>query len=280
MPQQGINNFTFHYAVDGRPTAPPLLVLHGFLGSRQDFAAVLPALAERFYCIVPDLPGHGETIATAGADYGFEAIAQSLLHFIDALNIPQTYLLGYSMGGRLALYMACQFPERFMGVVLESASPGLKMAEERRLRLEKDGAIAHQLRTQPFSQFLSQWYNNPLFASLQHHPKAYAAMLGRRQHNRPLALAKVLQGCSTGKMRSLWEALPTISIPLLLLAGELDCKFVTINQDMLAQTKHKSQVALHQAKHCGHNIHLEAPDEYVQSVVKFCLEEDKKASLT
>lgn len=265
MFQQRTQNHIFYYAIAGHPTAPPLLLLHGFLGSHQDFAGVLPALSQRFYCLVPDLPGHGQTVTGQGG-YAFEAIAQALIEFIDQLALPSAYLLGYSMGGRLALYLACRFPIRFIGTVLESASPGLKTANERQLRLEKDEAIARQLETMPLSDFLTEWYKNPLFASLKHYPATYAAMLERRQHNQPLALAQVLRGCTLGHQPSLWQALPLIESPLLLLTGALDSKFVAINRDIQSMT---AQAHLQTAENCGHNVHLEAPALYERYVTHF-----------
>ena len=139
MPHLAIENHTLHYLATGDPSHPPLLLLHGFMGSSQDFAALLPSLAKHFYCILPDLPGHGETLTITGF-YTFEHTAQALLALLDHLGISQSHLLGYSMGGRLALYLVCYFPERFRRVVLESASPGLKTVNERQERVKKDEA--------------------------------------------------------------------------------------------------------------------------------------------
>jgi 2-succinyl-6-hydroxy-2,4-cyclohexadiene-1-carboxylate synthase len=266
MARVAVTNCLFHYMVAGQPDKPPLLMLHGFLGSHQDFLAVLPALSQHFYCIVPDLPGHGQTQTGC---YGFDAIAQSLIQFLDALAISETHLLGYSMGGRLALYLACHFPNRFTRTALESASPGLKTAEERRERMERDDAIAHQLTTLSLPEFLTQWYNNPLFTSLQNHPTAYAAMLQRRQHNNATALAHTLRGCSTGHQPSLWPYLQALNKPLLLLAGALDPKYVAINRDMLSYREKTTQTTLKIVENCGHNLHLEDPNVYIDILIEF-----------
>jgi 2-succinyl-6-hydroxy-2,4-cyclohexadiene-1-carboxylate synthase len=263
-----ITHYSFHYIVAGQPEKPPLLMLHGFLGSHQDFLELLPTLSQHFYCIVPDLPGHGQTQTQKGC-YGFEAIAQSLIQFLDALEISQTHLLGYSMGGRLALYLACYFSNRFTRIALESASPGLKTAEERRERRERDDAIAHQLETIPLPDFFTQWYANPLFTSLQNHPEAYAIMLQSRQHNHPTALAHTLRGCSTGRQPSLWPALQIIDKPLLLLTGALDTKFIAINRDMLSHMGTATQATLTIVENCGHNLHIEASNIYSKTLVEF-----------
>ncbi len=253
-----------HYQTAGERTNPPLLLLHGFLGSHQDFEPLLPMLSTRFYCILPDLPGHGQTLSIPG-DYTFSATAIALLTLLDHLKISQTHLLGYSLGGRLALYLVCHYPERFMNVILESASPGLKTAEERKIRIERDEAIAQQLETLPLAGFLLQWYSNPLFASLQARPDLYAAMLRQRQNNHPMALAKALRGFSLGRQNALWHCLPEIERSLLLV-GALDSKFVAINRDMVAQCKSASLTIL---EGCGHNTHLENPELYALTVARF-----------
>ncbi|MGI8932480.1 MAG: 2-succinyl-6-hydroxy-2,4-cyclohexadiene-1-carboxylate synthase [Phormidesmis sp.] len=269
MPRLTTENHTLYYTTAGKTTDPPLLILHGFLGSHLDFAATLPALSEHFYCITPDLPGHGQTL-TAPVSYTFPATTKTLLSLLDHLSITRTHLLGYSMGGRLALYLACHFPERFRRVVLESASPGLKTAAERRQRVKKDEAIAHQLETMSLSDFLTQWYTNPLFLSLKNFPEHYEVMLRCRQANDPIELSYVLRGFSTGRQPSLWHQLSHISSPLLLLVGTLDHKFAIINRSMLAhyQRNRETQAVL-KACECGHNIHREAPNTYSQIVSNF-----------
>lgn len=269
MPQLSLENHTLHYLATGNPSHPPLLMLHGFMGSGQDFATSLPSLAENFYCIVPDLPGHGETLTNAGG-YTFERTAQALLALLDHLNISQSHLLGYSMGGRLALYLVCYFPEYFRRAVLESASPGLKTVEERQERIKKDQALAHQLETTPLSDFLERWYSNPLFSKIKERPQAYAEMLQRRQNNNPTELAKALPGMSTGRQLSLWPHLPNLKCTLLLLVGALDPKFVAINRDMYAQCL-PSQTTLTILKGCDHNLHLLAPEPYIKAIIPFLL---------
>lgn len=266
MPHLKLKHHTLHYTVAGSPDAPPLLMLHGFLGSAQDFAAVLPVLSRYFYCITPDFPGHGKTL-TASGYYTFPATAHAFIALLDHLSIDKAHLLGYSMGGRLALYLACQWPERFVNVILEAASPGLETAEERRLRVEKDEAIARKLETLSLPIFLSQWYENDLFSSLKNHPEKCQKMLNRRLKNRPAELACALRGLGTGRQPSLWARLEKNRCPLCLLVGEKDEKFVAIAQKI--RTLCSQEVALCLIKGCGHNIHLESPDDYTRQVVEF-----------
>jgi 2-succinyl-6-hydroxy-2,4-cyclohexadiene-1-carboxylate synthase len=179
------------------------------------------------------------------------------------------------MGGRLALYLVCNFPDRFSKIVLESASPGLKTATQRQERIEQDEAIARQLEILALTDFLQQWYSNPLFASLKNHSSLYSALIHRRQNNDKAALAKALRGLGTGRQPSFWEKLSAINTPLLLLAGELDSKFVTIARDMAQHcqigrtTSLKEIFEIHIFENCGHNIHLESPTYYIQVIAYF-----------
>ena len=273
MPFIKLNTVAFHYVTAGHSTHPPLLLLHGFLGSHQDFAEILPALSQHFYCIIPDLPGHGYTL-TRGRGYNFLFMVQAISDFVDALNLQEIYLLGYSMGGRLALCLACYFPGRYIRTILESASPGLKTDDEKWERYARDHELAYQLRTGSLPEFLTQWYNNPLFASLKDYPNVYAAMYQRRLTNNAANLADVLSGCSVGRQPAFWERLIELNASLVspnnsirLFVGELDAKFVAINQEMLACCPKMASLKIFEP--CGHNIHLEASNAYAQAVIDY-----------
>lgn len=273
MPFVKLKTVAFHYVTAGLPTNPPFLLLHGFLGSYQDFTEILPALSQHFYCIVPDLPGHGYTL-THGRGYNFLFMVQAISNFVDALDLREIYLLGYSMGGRLALYLSCYFSGRYTRTILESASPGLKTDDEKWDRYARDHELAYQLRTASLPEFLTQWYNNPLFASLKDYPDIYAAMYQRRLTNNAMSLADVLSGCSLGRQPSLWERLHELdALPLSpdnslrLFVGELDAKFVETNREMLACCPKTASLKIFEA--CGHNIHLEASNAYAQAVIDY-----------
>jgi 2-succinyl-6-hydroxy-2,4-cyclohexadiene-1-carboxylate synthase len=235
----------FHYKLQGSRTQPVALFLHGFLGNCHEFDAIaLP------YCrLSVDLPGHGQTYAT---DYTMEATAIALLDLLDSLNISHANLIGYSMGGRLALYLALHYPHRFPKAVLESASPGLKTQAERIARLERDRALATQLEAN-FPEFLTQWYEQPLFASFRQHP-SFAHILAQRSQQSPSALAQSLREMSIGNQPNLWQKLSEYQQPLRLIVGERDRKFVEINQEMATICRSAELVIVSKL---GHNIHFE-----------------------
>lgn len=259
-----------HFTIRGDKRQPILLFLHGFLGSCEDFDSIVPLL-DQFCCLSVDLPGHGQT-QVVEEDYTMSNTAKLIIHLLDDLDISQCYLIGYSMGGRLALYLALQFPDRFPKVVLESASPGLKTEAERLARKQHDARLADRLKSN-FSAFLADWYEQPLFQSLKQHPN-FEQLIQQRLQNRPSALAKSLRYLGTGEQPSLWNRLKTYQNSLLLLVGECDRKFVSINQEMVNDCK---AAQLRIVLNAGHNIHAEEPQFFASCVRRF-LQDFREAS--
>lgn len=96
----------------GDPINPPLLFLHGYLGAGDEWSEIIEGLKDVFYCGVVDLPGHGSSTGSDDlSDYSFPGAASALKQFLLNHNISSTNWYGYSLGGRLALYMAVQHPE-------------------------------------------------------------------------------------------------------------------------------------------------------------------------
>lgn len=258
--------FKFHYSFRGDTNKPLILFLHGFMGDGNEFNQIISLLSEQFSCLTVDLPGHGKTRILGGEEcYTMVNTAHSLIDWLDELNVQRCVLVGYSMGGRLALYLSLHFPERFSKVVLESTSPGLKTQRDRVERTQRDFELARKLENSDFSTFLLNWYNQPLFASLTQHPDFNAVIASRRQNN-PIELAKSLRNLSTGCQPSLWEKLKESKTSLLLLVGEYDAKFIAINSEMVKLCQF---ARLEIISNCGHNIHVENPKIFVKHIQDF-----------
>ena len=265
--------YQYHFKTQGDLQSPPLLFLHGFMGSSQDFEWVVAVLSQDFFCISVDLPGHGKTKVFGDEScYDMAAIALSLVQFLDALNLHSCHLLGYSMGGRLALYLAIHYPQYVRAVILESASPGLATAAERRDRRRHDDAIADRLEQENFELFLEDWYRQPLFRSLRAHP-SYGEMIQRRRQNDPHLLARSLRRLSTGRQPSLWPDLAHLSCPCLWMVGEKDEKFVRIGHQIKLIN---SDIHLQIVAQRGHSIHQESPEQFVSQI--YCFMGTKKSA--
>ncbi|MEB3119917.1 MAG: 2-succinyl-6-hydroxy-2,4-cyclohexadiene-1-carboxylate synthase [Snowella sp.] len=261
-----IAEYHFHYQSGGNRRGQPLLFLHGFMGDCQEFDNILPYFWDDFYYLVIDLPGHGQTEVTGDdSNYGMEKTAIALIDFLDHFQLSKIGLIGYSMGGRLALYLALHFPEKFSHLILESASPGLQSAIARKKRIEYDSQWIEKLKNENFSDVLSEWYQQSLFNSLRK-LSDFPDLFARRLNNSPEKLAKSLQYLGTGQQMSLWEKLPQGSVPLLLLVGGQDHKFVAINEKIAVDYP---QAQLTIFSHCGHNVHLEDATSFTLALQQF-----------
>lgn len=263
-----INGVRYYTAQHGKPPAVSLLLLHGFTGSSQNWADLMPVFSEQFSVINVDILGHGRSASPPDASrYAMPQVAADLIALLDAWQIEQTALLGYSMGGRLALYLACHFPERFSHLILESSSPGLADEAERAKRRQSDEMLADWIEANGIAAFVDRWEALPLWASQQQlSEKARLQLRRQRRQNNPVGLANSLRGMGTGTQPSLWNALPDLHLPTLLIVGELDSKFVTINKQMVAALPHGH---LHIIPQAGHTTHLERPELFATAVKNF-----------
>lgn len=264
MPKIRVNDV--HYYVETTGSGPPLLLLHGFTGSMVTWQPHIPAFAAHAQVISVDFLGHGRSVSPVDADrYQMAQVAADLLAILDELDVPCTGLLGYSMGGRLALYTAVHYPERISHLVLESASPGLAAAPERQARIIQDRALAEWIETHSLAAFVDKWEQLPLWASQSQLPPERRQMLRRqRLKNNPPGLAGSLRGMGSGAQPSLWTQLPLLTLPVLLLVGELDEKFVKINR-LMAQLLLYPKLEI--VDGAGHMVHLERPERFQQLVL-------------
>jgi 2-succinyl-6-hydroxy-2,4-cyclohexadiene-1-carboxylate synthase len=249
----------WHVYRAGPEAGPAVLFLHGFLGSGADFADTATALG--VLGLAPDLPGHGGTRASRFSDHSLDACAAALLDLLDAEGADRPHLVGYSMGGRLALTLAVRARRRFGRVVIVSATPGLPDAAERAARRAADRQLAGRAVTRPLPAFLADWYAQPLFATLDPAAPAVQAMQARRLEQNPWGLARSLRAMGTGSMRPLWDDLPQAA-PFEAVAGADDAKFAALARRM-ADTP---GVRVHLIDGAGHAPHLEQPARFVQKM--------------
>ncbi len=250
---------------------PTLVMLHGFTGSASSWGDHVDTLATvGLRVIALDLPGHGMSDAPdEPRRYAMEYCQQDILATLYELGVrkDEAVLLGYSMGGRIALYIA--FSGFFRALVLESASPGLEDPAERKQRRSSDEALAASIERDGVQTFIEHWEKLPLFASQSRLPPTVrAALHQQRLRNRASGLAQSLRGVGTGVQPSLYAQLPTLKIPVLLIAGELDVKFTTIALSM-ARLLPRSQVCI--VPGAGHAVHLEQPEKFDALIRQFIL---------
>lgn len=224
-------------------------MLHGFSGTRRAWDGVSQRLdPERYLPLAIDLPGHGEDRANSGPISFADCVERVLA------AAPERFVLcGYSLGGRVALHVALAAPGRVARLIIVSASPGIEDPAERAERRRSDRQLAEELEMIPFEDFIERWRTQPLFAA---DPPAVGELARADQRrNSPAALAAVLRGIGTGEMEPLWARLGELEMPVRLVVGDRDEKFLAIARRALASLQHGSLTVLHG----GHGLPLEDP---------------------
>lgn len=261
----------FHYCFSGNLNRPLIIFLHGFMGNSHEFDRAKSLLDRDFHCLNIDLPGHGKTQVLDDNCYSMAKAADALINLLDQLKVKQCFLVGYSMGGRLALYLTLNFPQYFDKVILESATPGLLTNKERLERVKRDEQIARKLERSiekdDFKKFLDNWYSQPIFGNIKNHSQ-FEQMIENRLQNNPVELSKSLRFMGTGVQPSLWHKLQENTIPILLLVGENDQKFIHINTK-IAQINQLCNLNI--IENTAHNIHLENTSVFVENIRYFLL---------
>jgi 2-succinyl-6-hydroxy-2,4-cyclohexadiene-1-carboxylate synthase len=246
----------------------PLVLLHGFTGSAATWEPHMSELARGFFTVAIDHLGHGQSDAPADPErYAIGFAAEDILSVLDQLHIDRAHVLGYSMGGRVALALAIIAPERLSALILESASPGLPAAEARRERGARDAALAASIERDGVEAFADRWERLPLFASQTQLPDDVRSRLrAQRLRNTPAGLANSLRGLGQGVQAPMHEYLPEVRIPTLVLAGALDPDYCERGREM---NRLIPGARLEIVPDAGHAIHLEQPEAFRRLVLEF-----------
>ncbi|MBI4674688.1 MAG: 2-succinyl-6-hydroxy-2,4-cyclohexadiene-1-carboxylate synthase [Chloroflexi bacterium] len=260
-----INDIELNVITSG--AGAPLVLLHGFTGSAANWTTHRAVFDRHFQTAAIDLLGHGASDAPADAErYRMTRGVDDLRACFDKLNLQRVHLLGYSMGGRVALHFAHKYPERIETLILESASPGIADAAERAARIASDQVLAERIEREGIAAFVAYWEQRPLFATQARLSQATRdALHAQRLQNNPRGLANSLRGMGTGAQESLWERLPQIHTRTLLITGALDEKFTNIARQMSEIMPNARHVSIADA---GHAAHVERPMEFEKIVLK------------
>nr|WP_251048274.1 2-succinyl-6-hydroxy-2,4-cyclohexadiene-1-carboxylate synthase [Halomonas sp. ISL-56] len=234
--------------------APTLVLLHGLLGNCQDWGEVIAGL-EGINCLALDLPGHGQNHQVQVGS--FEAFHHWLSDTLIARDIRRYCLLGYSLGGRLALYHASRQPPGLEALRLESAHPGLPVSE-RSARIAHDERWALRFEQETLEDVLTDWYQQPVFADLSKAQRSQ--QINRRLDNHGPAVANMLRSTSLGHQPSLWNWLENTSLPVSYFSGQRDAKFHTLATHLATMAPNLCHITLEG----GHNLHVEQPEAFSQ----------------
>jgi 2-succinyl-6-hydroxy-2,4-cyclohexadiene-1-carboxylate synthase len=233
-----------------------LVLGHGFTQTGRNWGPMADDLARDHQVISVDLPGHGRSSEVrADLDTGARLLVGA--------GGSGTYL-GYSMGARFCLHAALSCPDRVRSLILISGTAGIEDEGLRRDRVAADEALASELDPPPgagpghddqerLDTFLLRWLDRPLFAGI---PEAEVG-LAQRRTNTPAGLASSLRLAGTGTQRPLWDRLPSLQMPVLVITGERDPKFTALGARMAEAIGDNAVLAV--VPGVGHTAHLEDP---------------------
>jgi 2-succinyl-6-hydroxy-2,4-cyclohexadiene-1-carboxylate synthase len=261
-----INGITYHVEIEGEGF--PLVLLHGFTGDSKTWNPFFKEWGKNRKVIAIDIIGHGQSDSPDDVKrYEMLCVAKDMKQILDLLKIEKTDLLGYSMGGRLALSFAIQYPHFVRNLVLESSSPGLITEQERASRVIQDRKLCDFIQKNGIEQFVEYWGNIPLFSSQRSLPiHKQEAIREQRLQNSVIGLCNSLIGMGTGAQPSMWPHLHRLEANTLLVTGDLDQKFCRIAKDMQKEIKKVEWVNV---LGCGHAIHVEQPEKFGTIVSDF-----------
>ena len=219
--------------------APLVVFVPGYMQRGEAWAPVARRVAERYPTVCLDFRTH--------------TFEERLAELADAAPHGSA-VVGYSMGGRLALHLAAREPERFAALITVGASAGIEDPDARRARREADEALAARIESQPIERTVEQWERLPVFAG-QPEELVEAQRPGRLSH-RPGDLAALLRSAGQGALEPVWERVPSFAAPLVAVAGERDARYVEAARRLAALAPRGRAAVVPGA---GHAAHLERP---------------------
>lgn len=239
-------------------SAPCLVWLHGFLGSREEWRGLAGRFPGCAHLLV-DLPGHGRSAAINAESFSHvdALLRATLAHY----SVERYCLIGYSLGGRIAMFHTCSSPQPagLVGLVVEGGNPGLSGETDRHARLDQDAAWAKRFGRGPLTTVLQDWYQQSLFADLSEHERQ--SLMALRAENDGVALARMLMVTSLGNQPFLVPALQDNALPFVYFCGEQDAKFRQLAGDY--------RFPLRVISGAGHNAHRTNPAAFAAQLHTF-----------
>lgn len=259
-----IENIKYHLQIKG--TGQPIICLHGF---SENLTTWDQLVLEGYQLVLLDLLGHGESDKPYSKKYyRLEEMLQHLNKLINyQLGFKKYSLLGYSMGGRVALAYALEYAEGLEKLILESAAYGECGLINRLKRRRNDLKLASSIRENGIEWFNNYWSNLPIFASQKELPQDVIDEIAKRRlANSTQALSNTLLYSGQGVYPCLQNQIVYLSKPTLYISGEYDKKYQQIGNALARLNPKVKHITI---KGCGHNVHTEDPTAFAEVLREF-----------
>ena len=260
-----------HALLEGDGT--PVVILHGFTGSCASVEGIARGLRDHHRTLRIDFIGHGASDAPAErAPYDFDRCVGQIADVIGQLVHGPAHLVGYSMGGRVALGLCVARPELVKSATTIGARAGIENATKRAQRVRDDEALADSIEREGIPAFVARWMALPLFASQRRLGAAcLAEAREQRLANHAHGLANSLRGMGAGAQPPLRARLAEVGVPVCLVVGGEDERFGKIANSLARDLPHARVEAIPEA---GHAAHLENPAAFLKGMRAFLGEVD------
>ncbi len=245
------------------PELKTVIAINGFLGLASDWDLIRDLLPAGWTLHTIDLWGASNIVAY---DEWAERIAEEIGRTF-SIDTPKI-LLGYSMGGRLAMNLLAHSPKLFSGAVIVSANPGLLSEAERLARREADTIWATKFLKEPWPNLIQEWNAQ---AALRE-PKVVdsdSIVLDRKESEFDrFAIANALRTWTLGAQRNLRPEIALLALPIKFITGEDDVKFTALARDLVKEPANGART--HEiVSRAGHRVPWDAPAQFRSILANF-----------
>ncbi|MBU3160859.1 2-succinyl-6-hydroxy-2,4-cyclohexadiene-1-carboxylate synthase [Clostridium frigoris] len=246
-----IENIKYHIEVKGE--GKPIICLHGFSENLSTWEFIQ---LQGYQLILIDVIGHGKSDKPKHRKYySLKVMVRHLNKLISKLGLKRYSMLGYSMGGRIALAYALTYPKEIDKLILESASYGEYGFFNRLRRRKNDLNLARSIERNGIQWFNQYWSDLSIFKSQRRLSKAIIKEIGeRRLLNQAHALSNTLQSTGQGKFPCLKNKIVRLSMLILFISGEYDKKYEVVGKNFKKLNSRVKHIVING---CGHNTHIE-----------------------
>ncbi len=236
-----------------------LICIHGFLGQTRDWDPILPMA---YHSVRVDLFSSQAQVKfprIKAPQKDLKNLGSWMNKTLKDLKTPRI-LIGYSLGGRLALHALLSHPTPWSGAVLISTHPGFSENTEKQKRVKADEVWAKRFEEDSWDSVIQDWNNQPVFLKSKPSPYRHGPEFSRK------SLAHALRCYSLGK-QNLLEQLHELSVPTLWIYGDLDLKFKQIHKEL--SLKALPLVKTLSIPSAGHRVLFEQAEKVQQALVEY-----------
>jgi 2-succinyl-6-hydroxy-2,4-cyclohexadiene-1-carboxylate synthase len=253
----------------------PIVLLHGFTGSARAMEGIASSLRDSYRTISIDLIGHGQSDAPAdSASYTMSRCVGQVASILDELEVRDGHLIGYSMGGRVALALCAAQPKRVASALLIGAGAGIADPVARAARIRNDDELAERIESEGIPAFVESWITQPFQPKVWRiGPSAHAEMRRLKLANRAHALAASLRGMGAGAQPPVHDQLSSVHLPICLAVGEEDEKFRAVAEDLLRALP---DARIETVPDADHAAHIDNPTAFLGMARRFFAEVDAR----